>query len=83
MIINNQIVVIYNGLLQFNDNLILTLCIVYSWYHMFCCPSLFTSLFLLWTPFLEMGQSYLTKTCEIHWNVAFYILNTITLCMKK
>lgn len=29
------------------------------------------------------GQLYLIKTCEIHWNVAFYILNTITLCMKK
>lgn len=25
-----------------------------------------------------MGQFYVIKTCEIHWNVAFYILNTIT-----
>lgn len=33
-----EIVVIYNCHLQCNDNLILMLCIVCHWYHLFCCP---------------------------------------------
>lgn len=68
-----EIVVIYNCHLQCNDNLILMLCIVCHWYHLFCCPPpLFTPcrIFLvdsvcvcvyILSPFLEMELVYLIK----------------------
>lgn len=85
---HDQVVVISTWLLQFS-----VMIISYNaLYRLFSVSNVLLSISLLslpilfvdiLNPFLEAGRLCLIKICEIHWNVAFYILNTITLCMKK
>lgn len=65
---------------QCNDNLILTL---YSLMLISYLPLYHPNFFCgHLRPFLKTEPFYLIKTCEINWNVAFYILNTITVYEK-